>query len=419
MPSGLPFLAPALALTALGTAIVAPMAAQTRTFHLPAPTGRLTVGTTALSVSDPARRSPDGSPRTLKVTVWYPAADSAGRARAPYLREQAALEVMASRGRNPASSALLARDVETNAWLDAPVAPSPNHLPVLVFSHGITAMPGDYTALMEDLASHGYAVFSVAHTGETLAVTLPGGRVETLFGEDNRLSPLAEGVLDEWNEEDSVAAAVTGASDPAGAEATLRGYLGRIPRSSAALDRWVEDTRVVVDEIARLAGKGSGSLFAGRLDLERLGALGHSMGGLTSAAFCARDPRCRGAINFDGSPQYGDLIDRPSPRPFLMVYATRPGRVGVSDLVYAKGASYWRAVVDGTLHVNFGDWQYWDPPMSFAEALGPISAARSTEIVHRLVREFFGQVLDGVPSPLLAGAAVFPELQVQRLAPQG
>jgi hypothetical protein len=143
------------------------------------------------------------------------------------------------------------------------------------------------------------------------------------------------------------------------------------------------------------------------------------MGGLTSAAFCARDPRCRGAINFDGSPQYGDLIDRPSPRPFLMVYATRPGRVGVSDLVYAKGASYWRAVVDGTLHVNFGDWQYWDPPMSFAEALGPISAARSTEIVHRLVREFFGQVLDGVPSPLLAGAAVFPELQVQRLAPQG
>jgi predicted dienelactone hydrolase len=405
LPSG-------LALTALGAAMVAPMAAQSHPFRLPAPTGRFTVGTTALTVSDRSRPSPDGSPRTLKVTVWYPAGGGTEGQRAPYLREQAALEVMASYGRNPAASALLARDVETHARLDAPFAAG--RFPALVFSHGYLGMPSDHTALMEDLASHGYAVFSVAHTGETMAVTLPGGRVETLFGPDNRLAPVAAGVLGEWKDEDSVAAAVTGATNPATAESTLCGYLARIPNSTAALERWVADTRAVVDEVTRLAARGSGSPFAERLDLARLGALGHSMGGVTSAAYCARDPRCRGAINLDGSPQYGDLIDHPSPRPFLMVYATRPGRVGVSDLIYRGGASYWRAVLDGTLHLNFGDWQYWDPPARIAQALGPIAAARSTEIVHRLVREFFGQVLDGVRSPLLAGEAVYPELAVSR-----
>jgi hypothetical protein len=353
------------------------------------------------------------------VTVWYPAADSAGKRRAPYLREAAALEVMASRGRNWAVSALFAREVATHAWLDAPIAPGRDRFPVLIFSHGYTAMPSDYTALMEDLASHGYAVFSVAHTEETTAVSMPDGRVETIFGPDNKLRPLALGVLGEWGDEDSVAAAVTGTTDPARAEATLRGYLARIPNSTAALERWVNDTRVVVDAVSRLADPESASPFAGRLDPSKFGALGHSMGGLTSAAYCARDPRCRGAINLDGSPQYGDLIDRPSPTPFLMVYATRPGRVGLSDLIYSKGASYCRAVLDGTLHLNFGDWQYWEEPARIRQALGTLAPARATEIVHRLVLEFFGQVLDGVPSPLLAGGGGVPELQVQRLAPQG
>jgi dienelactone hydrolase len=267
---------------------------------------------------------------------------------------------------------------------------------------------------MEDLASHGYAIFSIAHTGESMAVSLSDGRSELLFTEENQLAPLARGVIGEWSAEDSIATVVTTVPDRARAEDALRWYLARIPNSTAATERWVEDTRLVVDEITRL-NRQPASRFAAGLDLTRIGALGHSMGGVASAAFCARDRRCRAAVNLDGSPQYGDLIDHPSRRPFLMVYSARPFRIGMSDVIYRKGGPYWRAVLTRSSHLNFGDWQYWEPPARMSGALGTIDGARSGVIVNRLVRDFFSAYLDGARPALFRGERVFEELTVRRL----
>lgn len=387
----------------------ATIASAQPTFRLPNPSGPHAVGTTRFIVE---RKAPDTA--ALVVLAWYPASDSSGLTRSPYLREEAALRQMAALGRNPAASVMQHQGVLTHSWIDAPVRRSARPLPVLIFSHGYLGMPSDYTALMEDLASHGYAVLSIAHTGESMAVSVADGRNVLLFTPENQLVPLARGVLGEWGAEDSIAAVVTTVPDRARAEEALRWYLARIPNSTAATDRWVEDTRLVVDEVARL-NRQTGSRFAGRLDLTRLGAFGHSMGGVASAAFCTRDRRCRAAINLDGSPQYGDLIDRPSRRPFLMVYSSRVGRIGVSDPIYKKGRSYWRAVLDKSLHLNFGDWQYWEPPARMSGALGAIDGVRSGVIVNQLVREFFSAYLDGARPPLLRGEKVFEELTVRRL----
>ena len=54
-------------------------------------------------------------------------------------------------------------------------------LPVLLFSHGYTAHPSAYTALLEDLASHGYVVLSVVHPYEAMAAALADGRVVTIL----------------------------------------------------------------------------------------------------------------------------------------------------------------------------------------------------------------------------------------------
>lgn len=379
-------------------------------FVLPIPTGQWAVGTNQFLVPSGI----DGeSNRTLTVITWYPVTDTAGRARAPYLREEAALRAMAALGRNPAAAALSAAPVVTHAWLDAPIASRGTPFPVVVFSHGYLGMPSDYTALMEELASHGFAVFSIAHSGESMARSSGAGAIDLLVGPDNRLKPRPAGVLGEWSAEDSIATVVTTASDSARANAALRWYLARIPHSTDALARWVEDTRRVVDAIAQLpaARRGAGQ----RIDLTRLAAVGHSMGGVTSAAYCAVDTRCRAAINLDGSPQYGALIDHPSRAPTLMVYSARPGRVGVNDPIYGKGGAYTRAVVAGTLHLNFGDWQYWGVESRLAAALGTIPAERATLVVHRLVREYLGATLEGTPSPLLAGTDRLPELAVQRI----
>ncbi|MGH7694270.1 MAG: hypothetical protein ACRENH_04785 [Gemmatimonadaceae bacterium] len=378
-------------------------------FRLPNPSGPFAIGTTSFVVQ---RKAPEAAP--LVVVAWYPASDSTGLTRSPYLREEAALRQLAAFGRNPAGGVLQHSGVVTHSWVDAPVRRSTRRLPVLIFSHGYLGMPSDYTALMEDLASHGYAVFSIAHTGESMAVSLPDGRTELLFTPDNQLVPLARGVLGEWSSEDSISAIVTTAKERGRAEEALRWYLAHIPNSTAAVDRWVEDTRLVVDELGELARR-PGARFAGRLDLTRLGAFGHSMGGVASAAFCARDRRCDAAINLDGSPQYGDLIDRPSRRPFFMVYSSRVSRIGVSDPIYRKSRVYWRAILDKSLHLNFGDWQYWQPPARMNGALGVIDGVKSGEIVSRLVRDFFSAYLDGTRPALFRGDPVFAELTVRRL----
>lgn len=398
------------------TSLLALALNQTAPMRLPEPTGSWPVGTTMLRATDTRRGSmPDGtdSPRVIVIHAWYPAVLSSG-ARAPYLRDESALAEL--RRVNPGLAArLLVEGVMTHAEIDAPVAHWDGGIPVLIFSHGYLALPGDYTAQMEDLASHGYAVFSITHPYETAATRIGGERVALAFGARGP-SDVTRAVLGEWRDEDSVSRAVTSAADRTTAERALRGYLGRIPRSTRALERWVEDTRVAADRISEVAKAGSGSPFAGRLDLARLGAFGHSMGGIVSAAYCARDPRCKAALNLDGSPQYGDLIDHPGTRPFLMVYAARPGRIGVSDLVYGRSGAAWRAVIAGALHLNFGDFQYRRGAQRFTDALGPISAERSTAIVHQLVREWFDEQLLGRKSVLLAGEPVFAELVATRLA---
>jgi predicted dienelactone hydrolase len=380
--------------------------AQSPAFVLPAPTGPDAIGTSRF-VIDAA------SPRPLIVTAWYPARRGAGTTPvAPYLREEAALRTMAAWGQNPGPMLLRNANVVTHSHLDAPVARGA--LPVVVFSHGYLDQPSSYTALMEELASHGYAVFSVAHTGETMAVTLPDGRVSSIFQESGGLQPVPTAVSGEWRAEDSVATAITTAATAAAAEASLRAYLHGIPTITASLDRWTDDLRRVADELGRLNAASSGSRFARRVDLARVAAAGHSMGGVASAAFCARDDRCRAAINLDGSPQYGDLIDHPSRRPFLMVYGSRPGRIGVSDVVYDRGAEYWRAVIDGALHLNFGDWMYWPADSPVAASLGPLSADACTTIIHRLVREFLDRTLRRASAPLFDGRAALPALTLTR-----
>ena len=381
---------------------------------LPAPRGPHRVGTMSFVIRRTASTVLQHR-RPMVVTVWYPTADSASFRRAPYLREEGAIRALASTDNAQATRLLALRDVATHAWLDAPVLRRAGRLPVVLFSHGYLAMPGDYTALMEELASQGFAVFSMAHTGETMAVTLPPNQVALAAFPDGELTDPAASVLREWFDEDEVSAAVSGAASRGEAERLLRRYLERIPQSTTALDRWVQDTRDLLDALQKPVLGSPAARFGAMLDLTRVAAAGHAMGGVSSIAFCARDPRCTAAINLDGSPQYGDLIDHPSPSPVLMVYSARAGRAGVSDAIYARGREYWRADLAGSLHANFGDWQFLATDSTTASALGPIPAQRAHDAVAVLLNEFLRAKLLRTHSPLFAGQRSVPDLTLRRI----
>jgi pimeloyl-ACP methyl ester carboxylesterase len=354
-------------------------------FELPAPTGALPIGTTSWQVTE--------GPRRIGVHAWYPAA-SAGREAAPYLRDGVAgVRGFAAAIEGPSSLFDDVATVRTHATVDPPLAPQPALLPLLLFSHGYTAEPSAYTALLEDLASHGYAVLSIVHPYER--------------GEAVR-------VIAEWTSEDATMAAITGTADEAEQMRLMRGYLSAVPLSTAVVSQWVDDTRLVLGRLPRLSPNTAAGRVAARIDASRIGVLGHSMGGVVAAQFCLEDRQCRAGLNLDGSPQYGSVVDGELRRPFMMVYSSRLERAGANDIIYRRAASpYYRVQVNGTLHLDFTDMVFW-PPLRDRKVFGAIAPVRATEITRAIVREYFDQELRGQPSALLAGDQRVPELTVAK-----
>jgi hypothetical protein len=195
------------------------MAAPTQTLapaviELPGPTGPYPVATTTWRLTDRARTETfgaEGDVRQVEVLAWYPATPGGG-AIAPYLREGLA-EVRAFAKLFGAETAFdRLEGVRTHADLDARPAPAPAGFPVLLFSHGYTGVPSSYTALLEDLASHGYAVLSIVHPYEATAATLAGGRVVSMNGKDGTFLQGVQDVFAEWRLEDEAMTAVTRAA---------------------------------------------------------------------------------------------------------------------------------------------------------------------------------------------------------------
>ncbi len=136
-------------------------------------------------------------------------------------------------------------------------------MPIVTFDHGRRGFAAQNTFLAEELASHGFVVVAAEH---------PSGALRTVFRDGTVVdfSPAAFG------------AGLEGSAF----DAAIRS-LGRA---------WARTTRTAVRAVN--GGDGPADL-AGRLDLGRWFAAGHSTGGGTAFTVCSTAPGCRGVIGFD------------------------------------------------------------------------------------------------------------------------
>jgi dienelactone hydrolase len=345
-------------------------------FALPEPSGPYAVGTTRMRLVDTSRAetfTPDSDDhRELLLQVWYPAEPEAGDAPVAYWEHA------------PIYANHL-RFVQTHSYAEAPLVRSCAPFPVLVFSHGyLLGYVSQNTAQMEELASHGYVVVSIAHPYEALSVTFP----------DGRHVPFSAGHL--WR---------------------ILDLLSDQPELQALMDEshriWTDDTVFVMDELARMdAGTGP---FGGRLDTTRLGVFGMSFGGATASEVCLVDGRCRAGINMDGA-LWGDGLRKGGvvQRPFMVVYDEV--FEGMNDEMYRRvDATAYRVTVSGSTHGDFGDMTLMSPLLKRAGILfGPISDQRMVSILNDYVRAFFDIHLRGADAALLDGlSAEYPEVALE------
>lgn len=353
-----------------------------QTVVLPAPTGSSVVGRVEYDWTDQSRNDPlsprAGTKRELVVWSWYPAIWVQGAHPAPYLPSQWA---QASDNQFVQSSS----SIQTNSIDHAPLAPGRARYPVLIFEPGMGKIPTQYTALLEDLASHGYVIFAITPTYSSDTVVFPNGRV--------------------------AASSSTGNLDYA-ANLQIAG--------NQLVSVWAEDVRFVMDQLGRM-NTTPGNLFSNHLDLTRLGVFGHSFGGATAAEVCHLDARCKAGIDIDGD-LFGDVVQTGLDTPFMVIQHDW-GTCSASDCLAFRheiqailrtvppGRSY-EITVKGTEHFNFSDYAVYFSLLRAFGQLGSIDGIRGLQITRAYVRAFFDRYLNEIPSPLLQKPSrAYPEVQ--------
>ena len=274
----------------------------------PKPTGSYFIGTEAFYFVDQERNDPfsaDTEKRAVMVRIWYPTSAQAGK-QYPYLGTKMPVfqKGVADFYTIPYwASALLWRNITTHAYSNTLIATNHNAYPVILFSHGLLGFPSDrYVAIIENLASHGYIVVGIDHSYFNVLTQYPDGRVVT----SNDLSAQFQKMRPQEQNE----------------------FLTK------AINTYKADMKFVIDQLQML-NQNDQTIFYNRLDLARIGVMGHSAGGTSVIEFCRSDNRCKAVADLDG--WYDHIIgNEPLKQPLLLMFGSKSIEVSEPTSEYLK-----------------------------------------------------------------------------------
>ena len=373
--------------------------------QLQPPTGAYAVGITRYAFVDTGRpelftEDPDDH-REVTATVWYPAEMVEGADRAPYY--PMAGEIVE---RFPYPDSLAG--IETSSWLDLPCAGGKERFPVIIFNHGWGEHVGQSTILMQELASHGFVVFSIGHHYESKFWVYPDGSVTYL----NTLSPRFQQIMTEQSQPgmmDLYNAMFTARSEEE-QKAVFRKSMDAMPTMLIETPRmWAEDISFVIDELDSLnrSHDTDGGLLQGRLDLNRLGVAGMSMGGIAAGQACIGDGRIKACINTDGG-LFGDLLDATLAVPVMFMGSKR--FVGYEDIFAGSSdGDLYTVIVADADHYDYTDFTLLHRQHML---MGTIAGRRMLELVNAYTLAFFDRYLRGSKQDLLETVpSPYPEVE--------
>jgi dienelactone hydrolase len=365
---------------------------------LPTPAGPFAVGRTTYAWSDAAHPDPlapqPGTKRELLAWIWYPATPrQPSQTFDDYL--PAPWRTALERQSGVLLTQFLTRDlsrVHTHSIRDADVSPQHRSYPVVLMRAGLAALTTDYTSLAEDLASHGYVVLGFDAPYRSFVVALPDGRVIARAPQNN--ADLVSG-----SEQEHLA--------------------------NKLVQAWSADMGFALDQLERLNASDPSGRFLGRLDMERVGAFGHSLGGAEALQFCHDDSRCKAGIDVDGAP-LGSVIGEGVTQPFMFLlgeHESEPDeetrQVGANiHSIYDRLPSDRRMLVmiRGASHYMFSDnaAMLKSPlAMRVMETLGIVrlDGRRQIAVTTHYISTFFDVYLQGAPASKLQNQPEYPEIE--------
>lgn len=174
--------------------------------------------------------------------------------------------------------------IETDSLDDVPISQQRTSFPVIVLRAGLAAPMSSYAALAQMLASRGYIVVGEDVPGLTRRMALPDGHVvERSAGTDPEALPASE------------------------ANAVIE----------ALQNRWIAQTASLLEQVRSINRDATAPWF-GRMHMDRVIAVGHSLGGSSLSAFCQAHDECSLVVDLDGA-LHGTALTQPLHAPTLFV----------------------------------------------------------------------------------------------------
>jgi predicted dienelactone hydrolase len=366
-----------------------------RSTQLPRPSGPFAVGRTNYVWHDPAHADSmapqPGISRTLLASIWYPAVKPSRSSYDNYLpaRWRSALEDKSGVVLTKLFTRDLAR-VRTHSIRDADVSVQEPSYGVVLMRGGHSALTTDYTSLAEDLASHGYVVVGFDAPYRTFVTVLPDGTVIPRTPQNN--AELLDG--DE-----------------------------KVRLATRLVAAWSSDMSFALDQLDHLNAGDPPSNFRGRLDLQRVGVFGHSLGGAEALQFCHDDARCKAGIDIDGAP-FGSPVTEGVRQPFMFLMSdhsaepaaeTGPIQADLRSIFDRLPANErFRITIRGADHFGFSDDIRSAIVMGVMRTIGKrIDSQRQLVIAAHYIATFFDIYLKGAPASDLLKSR-YQEVQFER-----
>lgn len=380
-------------------------------------TGPYSIGTTRYYFIDENRPEiftpEEDDNREVAIKIWYPAKDITGLIKAPYI-EKARERKRELPNNSPLTHSFFDKieHVQSNSFYNAEITESKEKYPIIFFSHAYNAGMSSNTILMEELASYGYITISIGHAYETSHFIKEDGTIKTFGNGNEELTKRSIERRDSY----SLQAKINDTNDDEELRLIIQELMNNRPKIMESLRIWVEDISFIINKLEEI--NKTDDLFRGKLDLDKIGVIGHSFGGAAAGQACIVEKRCKAGVNLDGL-QIGDMLDKPLEKPFMFMHHDNKNVINnkPNKIFFNQSLSFtYLLLIKETTHFNFSDLslplysKILNPPEGM---LGSINGFRCLEIQNEYIRAFFDRFLCSKDSKLLKGNSPdYPEVEI-------
>jgi hypothetical protein len=366
---------------------------------LPKPTGEFFTGTQTLFFTDNSRKEKltvkGGDKRVLQVKIWYPS-DVKGEKENLYLKDYSTETLWENYKIFNDSKSFFdsLKHYKTFSYENIPVSKKEKNFPLIFFSQGYYFGLDDYyTALMENLASHGYIVVSITHPYDQVITNTAEGNILNL--KKWRMTK----AYFQWKKVEFLHKKTPDTTNTNQVRRIVKAYLRGMKVFRRSVKLWTKDVQFIMDTLEKINNGAIGNNLYGKLDFSRVGTMGQSVGGAVAGQLCYVDDRMKAGVNLDCF-QFGDLYGHEMKKPFMLLQSESYPLWGIANkVIYAKVDPFHSFLIKNSRHFIFSDCSIF--PVKFNERLkelvGEGEKYGNVKLINEYIVDFYNHYLNNAP----------------------